>query len=290
MQQVKIILLGCIIILTFFTHSLASRKTIDADGPADYPSLDSLMGDIYRGTIDPDTVLFIGTNQHTYNWTRSPNRNIGTIFFTSIPQNPDSFPIIYNTENNKYSFFNNNNVTFEKVILTGDVEYYLAQGNKLMNFKRCVIKDMKSSNALRLEGGNGSGWFFFENCLFVGLNNIFKVNLWNPQPTISIMCCTFDNNNRIWYTDQLQTDATVYIKNCIFTNNITTFDRDNIRKRALYCVTSEDTTGYHPSCVKASDPLYVKSSRTNPSDWQIVSSSSAANKGDTDGASTIDLG
>ncbi|NLE01202.1 MAG: hypothetical protein GX640_15150, partial [Fibrobacter sp.] len=99
------------LIFTFLMTSLGftqSVVTIDADGGADYRSLDTVLSAIKAGTLDPDTVKFIGNDQDTYTWSTYCDKSIWWIVFKGTQSDPDKFPIINHTKEPLYNFFNPN--------------------------------------------------------------------------------------------------------------------------------------------------------------------------------------
>jgi len=263
--------------------------TVDADGDADYNSLGAVLAAIQLGTIDPDTIMFIGSNQHTYICSTDVNRNIGYIVFKGAETDPDKFPIISHTKFDLMNFFSQTNAHFQRVILTGTLGYSLGEANRTFSFKQCIIRDFSGSYAFYI-GGYSGGTVIIENCLFEGntCTDIFNLNYWGGTPTFSITNCTFDNNKSIWDEDEDQ-NTNFSIKNSIFSGNITTFRGNNLRSKTTYSLTSESTSGYGTGCVTG-DPKYVSSSRNNPSDWKLSEGSAADNIGTSSGAPTIDLG
>lgn len=276
--------------VTVSVSNPGNTVTIDADGAADYNSLDTVLKRIQSGLIDPDTVKFIGSNQHTYSWTIMLDKSISYIVFKGAETDPDKFPIINHTKEDEYNFFNKTDAHFQRVIITGTLGFRLGQSAHSFSFKQCVIRDVSGTYAFNVEGTLG-GTVIFENCLFEGnqCTNIFDLNYWGGTPTFTITNCTFDNNTSIWDEDEDQY-TNFSIKNCIFSNNGTVFRGNNLRGKTIYSLTSEALTGYGTGCVSNSNPQYVSGSRSNPSDWKIGGSSPADNIGTSTGTPSFDLG
>lgn len=263
--------------------------TIDADGNADYDSLDAALADIKSGAIDPDTILFIGSNQHTYTWSVSLGSSLGYLVFKGEETDPDKFPIINHTKGENYYFFDSSDAHFQRLILTGTLGFSMGISSHSFSFRQCVIRDFSGSYVFYIQGTGGT--VIFENCLFEGntCSEIFNLNYWGGAPTFTITNCTFDNNNNIWNTD-VYYNTNFSIKNCIFSNNTSTFQGDNLRSKTSYSLTSESTDGYGTGCVTNSNPQYVSSSRNNPSDWKFNDETPADNIGNPIGAPAVDLG
>ncbi len=262
--------------------------TVDADGTADYSSLDAVLTAIQNGAIDPDTVLFIGSNQHTYSWSTYVDKGIGYIVFKGIETDPDKFPIVSRSGNDVYNFFDKTDVHFRRLILTGSREYDLGISSHSFSFRQCVIRDFTGTRAFYIKSSYLN--ILFENCLFEGntCNNIYEFTYGSGSPVFKIINCTFDRNNSIWNRDE-SNNANFSFKNCIFSENTITFRGDNLRAKTTYSLTNESTAGYGTGCVSG-NPNYVSSSRNNPSDWQLSDGTSADNIGTTIDAPTVDLG
>ncbi|MBN1306613.1 MAG: hypothetical protein JXA18_01755 [Chitinispirillaceae bacterium] len=274
-------------------NSQATKVTVDADGGADYTSLDSVLMAIGSGSLDPDTVEFIGSDQDSFPWTTYVGISIGSIIFRGRATDPSKFPVINHSGNNSYNFFNATSVSFENCILNTTIGFHLGQSSQTHTFKRCVIRDCSSSYAFYVAGTGGST--AFENCLFEGnaATNVFDINFWGGTPTFTLMNCTFDNNTSIWDEDpDTAIIAEFAIVNCIFSNNATTFRGDNLRGKTAYSLTSEALTGYGTGCVSNADPLYgvaAVASRSAPADWRPTSASPACNLGTLTNAPDVDI-
>lgn len=262
--------------------------TVDADGPADYSSLNAALSAIQGGSIDPDTVIFIGSNQHTYSWSTYVDKSIGYIVFKGAETDPDKFPIINHTDHDLYNFFNKTDIHFHRLILTGPKGFNLGQSSHSFSFRQCIIRDFSESYFFTIQGTGGI--VNFENCLFEGntCNDIFNLNFGGGSPFFTITNCTFDNNASIWNKDETNY-ANFSLKNCIFSGNTTTFRGNNLRGKTTYSLTSESVDGYGTGCVSNGNPQYVTSSRNNPSDWKLASGTPADDIGTSSGAPEIDL-
>ena len=286
-------LLGLSVVLLASLPSQAQDTvTVDADGEADFTSLDAVLDSIQKGTgFDPEVVLFTGSDQDNYIWSKYIDKSPGEILFKSEASNPAKFAVITHTADNSFNFFNVNTIAFENCIITTTKGFNLGQ-SRTHSFKKCVIRDCSSSYAVHIEGSAGTTTF--ENCLFEGniSTNIFDLNIYSGTPTLILMNCTFDNNTSIWSTDPANYITNYAITNCIFSNNTTTFRGANLRGKTTYSLTTEALTGYGTGCKSATDPLYTvaaKASRTAPVDWRPVSNSPARNVGIATGAPTVDL-
>ncbi len=276
------------VVLQCYLPIYASRATIDADGSADYTSIYTLIADLNNSTISPDTVLFTGADQDSYTITLDISRtDLGTIMIRSDQTNPDLFPLITQTATH-WVLLANNNVYFENLIFSASATIPNAQSIGLtLSFRNCVFRDNTTSYCVKMEGGV-SNTTLLTNCLFEGNTNVFDLLYWGGSPTITIFNCTFDNNDTIWVDDPTYT-TNISLKNCIFSNNTIMFQGNNLRGVTTNSLTSESTSGYGSGCVSNSNPSYVGSSRSIPSDWMIQSGSPAENIGTSTGAPTSDI-
>ncbi|MBN1760730.1 MAG: DUF2341 domain-containing protein, partial [Chitinispirillaceae bacterium] len=275
----------------------ASKVTVDADGGAEYTSLDAVLSAIESNSIDPDTIEFVGNDQDTYSWSTYMSRtNVGSLLLRSKQTNPNFFPLINRSGDVCWNFFQNTNVYFENLILpdgsSGDVYAWTnAQSlGKTLSFKRCIIRDQSTDYFLKMEGG-GDNTVIFENCLFEGNVKIFTLDYWGGSPAITITNCTFDNNTELFSGDlYIDRAANVSIKNCLFSGNTNTFPSGDVFKgKTTYSLTSEATTGYGSGCISNSNPRYVSATRSEPSNWMILSNSPAQNLGTATGAPSTDI-
>ncbi len=255
---------------------IAFKVTVDADDGANYTTLDAVLYAIQNSGLDPDTIEFIGSDQDSYTWTTYVDASRGTILFRSTQTNPDLFPIISHSNNDCFNFFNKNQIIFENIIVTTTVGLRLGQ-TRTHGFRRCVFRECSAPYFFNPEGTGGT--ITFENCLFEGNgNNIFNLNYWGGTPTFILRNCTFDGNNSVWNEDE-DCYTNFSIVNCIFSNNSVTFRGNNLRGKTTYSLTSEPLTGYGAGCVSSTNPQYISSSRSIPSDWKILVTSPARDIG-----------
>lgn len=295
---------GGIVLLCAAFSILAQDDTawVDADGPGDYgdgtldsnfTSLDAVLASIHNTGYDVEVIVFAGENQHTYSWSEYVGQNPGTVKFVGLQDDPDNYTIINHigTEST-YNFGDANNLTFEKIILTGTNEFELGQTQETHSFLECIIRGFTGSSAIS-RGGNEGGTTNFINCLFEGNTSdaVLDLNFWAgaAAPAVNIINCTFDENTNIFGTNDVDVYNGITIMNCIFSNNGTTFPGNNLRSVTTYSMTSEVITDYGTGCVSGSDPDYLVSSRSDPSDWRPSPSSAARNIGTAAGAPTLDI-
>ena len=276
-----------------FFNSFAVTVTIDADGGAQYSSLDVILSAIQNETIDPDTVLFIGNDQDTYTWSTYVDKAIGNILLKGIQTNPDLFPIINHTTQGTYNFFNFTSVQFEKIIISGAQGFNMGQSALSHSFKQCVFRNNTSTvTDPYVIGVYGSTNLVLENCLFEGntCTDVIFVNPYNVSPVLNITNCTFDNNSSLFSSDPNSNIANYSFKNNIFSNNTITFRGNNLRGKTTYSLTSEPLTGYNTTGnVSNPDPLYMASIPAIPSDWKPQSGSPASQIGTSTGAPLYDI-
>lgn len=269
-------------VVFFFLISIANAKlaTIDADGTATYKSFDDFLTKIQSDTnAYVDTVLFIGTNQHTYSVTANVEKDLGKrITFRGNESNPDNFPILNHTANPLYSFFTRNDVHFERISFTGTTYFDNGQNIEDLIFDNCIIKDYTSA-FFNLQG-DAPRKIFFRNCLFANnTDTIFRLNFWG-SPNLQMINCTFDNNKAIFSTDE-DASSGFSIVNCIFSNS-GALPGNNLKSRTSYSYVQENKTGYGEACVQrvTGDSIYMKAAPRNlPSHWKIKAESGAYKMG-----------
>ena len=94
----------------------ASKVTVDADGGADYTSLDAVLTLINASSIDPDTIEMTGSDLDTYDWTTNMSvTTVGTLVIRSTQTEPDSFPIIIRNATSNYNFMKVTDLYFENI-------------------------------------------------------------------------------------------------------------------------------------------------------------------------------
>lgn len=273
------------------TISVGTVKTVDADGGADYISLDSALNAIVGG-LNIDTIKFVGSDVDTFTWSTYLSQSIGTITFKGTKSDPDSFPVIIHTNHSTYNFFNVTNGRFERVVITGPRGFNMGQSANTHEFINCVFRDITSTTddpyAVHVEG---SAALKLVNCLFEGntCGSVISINPWDGNPALIITNCTFDNNTRVFSADPGGSIANYVFKNNIFSGNTTTFMGNNLRGKTTYSLTSEDITGYGTGCISNSNPQYHFANRNKPSDWRIADGSPGDGIGTTTGAPSTDI-
>ncbi len=269
----------------------AVTVTIDADGTATYASLDLFLNSIKNAgeSTIPDTVLFTGSNQHTYTYSSDffVQSISKTIFFIGGKSEPDSFPIINHTVNNSYGFFQNAPVKFERLIFTGSTTFDNGQGAKPLVFSKCVVRNFTSS--FFTFAGDGKQNISFDNCLFVNnADTIFKLNFWTDTTRFKIINCTFDKNKGIFGGTSASVNGITnfVLVNSIFINNASISKFTDIKSKIQNSLTSEATTGYGAGNTQIfttdTAALFQKTNRaadTLPSAWRIGTSSKAKDYG-----------
>lgn len=273
------------------TISAGTVRTVDADGGADYTSLDSALNAIAEGQ-NIDTIKFVGSDVDTFTWSTYLSQNIGTITFKGTKSDPDSFPVIIHTNHSTYNFFNETNGRFERVVITGPRGFNMGQSANTHEFINCVFRDNTSTATdpyiIHVEGAAA---LRLENCLFEGntCGSVISINPWGENPALIITNCTFDNNTRVFSADPGGSIAKYVFKNNIFSGNTTTFMGNNLRGKTTYSLTSEDITGYGTGCISNSNPQYHFANRNKPSDWRIADGSPGDGIGTTTGAPSTDI-
>ena len=297
--------IGCAVVLSLavFSFVYASKVTVDADGGADYTSLDAVLALINASSIDPDTIEMTGSDQDTYNWTTGMSvTTVGTLVIRSAQTDPDVFPILIRDANSNWNFMQTTNLYFENIIFSncqssGGANYAWTNATSLttLSWKNCVIRDQSADFFISIDG-EYDNTVNFENCLFEGNAKIIEFDLYGTgQPYITITNCTFDGNTALFtFTGDGIPDSPTHmsVKNCIFSNNTQTFPSgDGVTFKGLttYSLTSESTSGYGSGCVSDADPDYVETSRADPSDWKIVTGSPAEDIGTSSGAPSTDI-
>jgi hypothetical protein len=269
----------------------AKTVTIDADGSATYASLDLFLRSINNAddASVPDTVLFTGTNQHTYSCSEySANRGVSkTVYFIGGIDDPDKFPIINHTAETYYGFFATTPVKFERLIFTGTTTFDNAQGAKPIAFSKCVVRNF-TTPFFKITG-DGTQNIYFDNCLFVNNNDtIFKLQIWTTTsgPHLEFINCTFDRNKGVFGGESVSGATNFVLKNDIFINNTNISKFSNVKTQIQNSLTSEGVTGYGTGNTQifATDTtaLFLKTNRAAdilPSAWKIGSSSKAKNYG-----------
>jgi hypothetical protein len=288
-----------LIFLSFlYTVSYGTNVTVDADGGANYRSLDSLLNH-YQTTgaeILPDTITFTGNDVDTFLMTEYIADNevpTGGVLFRGLNSNPDSFPVIlHNKAGSTHYNLLLAKITFEKLVFTGTIPLRSDASNYGITFRKCIIRGFKDTSFISF-GGTSSFQNVFENCLFV--NNSYSVglihlNTYNAGKKISFVNCTFDNNVKL-FNRVAGPDSGVTFKNTIFSGNGTIFTSDTMMGKATYCLTPDTVlTKYGTGCRSGNPQYVVSTSRTKVSDWKITAGAAADTNGIVTGAPSDDIG
>ncbi|HEX2956599.1 MAG TPA: immunoglobulin domain-containing protein, partial [Chitinispirillaceae bacterium] len=287
-----------LIFLSFLYSAIyGTNVTVDADGGAAYPSLDSLLK-YYQATgsvILPDTITFTGNDIDTFFMTEylaEAEVPTGGVLFRGLNLNPDSFPvIIHNKQGTTHYNLLLMKVSFERIVFTGTVPFRSDASNYGITFRKCIFRGFNDTSCI-IFGATGSAVNVFENCLFVNntvSSGLIHLNTYNVGRKINFVNCTFDNNAKVFKrTDG--PDSTVTFKNSVFSGNGTIFTSDTMKSKATYCLTSETSlSGYGTGC-RSGDPQYVvAAARAKPSDWKVMMNAPADTLGHITGAPTDDI-
>ncbi len=287
-----------IFLLFLYSISYGTNVTVDADGGANYRSLDSLLNH-YQTTgteILPDTITFIGNDIDTFTMTEYVGENkvpAGGVLFRGLNSNPDSFAVI---NHNKPGMTHYNlllmKISFEKVVITGTIPLRSDASNYGITFRKCIVRGFKDSSFISF-GGTSSFQNVFDNCLFV--NNSFSrglihLNTYNAGKKISFVNCTFDNNVKL-FNRETGPDSGVTFKNTIFSGNSTIFSSDTMKGKATFCLTSDTVlTKYGVNCRSGNPQYAVATARAKASDWKITAGTIADTIGNLTGAPLDDIG
>ena len=285
-----------IVFILFFTvlfypfQIYALKVTVDADGGANYTSLNQVLAAMRAGSISPDTVEFIGNDQDTYIMSEWVNVEIGTLYFIGRSTDPDNFPVINHTSQQYMDFFSKNDLHFERIIFTGTERFDDGDASgKVHSFTNCIIRDVSAYGFVDIS--NYSHTFEFVNCLFVNNALVFSNTNWlSNKPVLRIINCTFDGNTKIFNSDvgQAAQADNFLLRNCIFSN--TGEIPANIKPRVFNSLISEAAIGnYGTGCVFSTDPEYASATPSIPSDWKPRTASPAREIGTSTGAPPIDL-
>ncbi len=264
--------------------------TVDADGGADYTSLNDVINAMNNYNIDPDYVHFIGDDQDTYVMDHAMDKTLGSITFIGQSNDPDKFPIIHRSTQNDYAvMLASNHIRFERIIFIGSNNFRASGGTNRLIFKDCIVRDFSGSNGFLFIELSGAKPINFTNCLFEGNSKVFSFHIHGGDPNFTLTNCTFDNNTTVFGGDpNLDYLDNTAFKNCIFSNNSSIFAGPNLKGKTSYSLTSEILTGYGANCISG-DPAYLSSSRSTPYDWQISFSSPAVDRGTSSGAPAKDI-
>ena len=114
----RIFFAGTILATAFVSFIYASKVTVDADGGANYTSLDAVLSAINSSSIDPDTIEAVGSDQDTYSWSIDMTvSSVGTLVLRSTQTSPNLFPILTKSGGAGWAFIQNTNLYFENFIM-----------------------------------------------------------------------------------------------------------------------------------------------------------------------------
>lgn len=258
-------------VITVALNAMASSVTLSIGGNELQTKL--------NGTIE-DTIYLSGA-KNIFVLAANNKSFTGTVYIIGDQDDPDNFPVINHTGGEFYSFFLESNVHFEKVIFESSTPFKAQEpgsgtGHK-KTFKQCVFRNGTGGAIFEFASGISSE-YNFENCLFTNNERVFLFNLWSVAQNISFTNCTFDDNATVFYIQQVAFTSGVMFKNCIFSNNtnITSGNGADFLNR----ITGQFT----------GDPLYVSTTRTDPSDWKLSNTSPVKAYYDTTGSPMFDIG
>jgi hypothetical protein len=289
-----------LIFLSFlYTISYGTNVTVDADGGANYRSLDSLLNH-YQTTgteILPDTITFTGNDVDTFLMTEYITDSevpAGGVLFRGLNSNPDSFPVIlHNKAGSTHYNLLLAKITFEKLVFTGTIPLRSDAANYGITFRKCIFRGFKDTSCI-IFGATSSFQNVFENCLFVDntvANGLIGLSCYSVGKKISFVNCTFDNNVKLFNLTAGSPDSQVTFKNSIFSGTGTFFSSAKAKSNATYCLTSETSvTGYGTNCVSGNPQYIVATSRTKASDWKITAGGLGESNGIVTGAPADDIG
>jgi hypothetical protein len=227
-----------------------------------------------------DTILITSGGAHVYEFPYIEVAYKDTFCIISNQTNPDSFPVIKNT-NDCYKLFQKSHITFERLTFTSSTAYRNGQDTTYKRWRQCVIKNGNASNFMIFQG---KVWpeYIFENCLFVNNSGaLFLFEYWeNTGPKTKFQNCTFDKNDTLFkYVSGF--NEYLKIQNCILSNNKVVWNVDTLKRRISNSVTTEALTNYGSNCVNVSpaDPLYNLVTRTKSYDWNLLCNSKALTAG-----------
>jgi hypothetical protein len=274
----------------------ATKVTIDADGGANYTSLDAFLKFYNDSTsrIMPDTVQFTGNDidtflMSTYISNRAP---AGGILIQGSKTNPDSFPVINHAGAEDYYNFLQGKVSFEKVSFAGSFMFRAVGTTNPVIFQKCVIKGYSTAGFISIENSS-SAQSSFVNCLFVNNSysgGLINLDFYGGVKKISFINCTFDNNKKVFSLKSGTSDSTVTFLNSVFSGNDTLFTSAKMKSNVTYSLTSDiNLSGYGTGCRSGNPQYLVAITRAKPSDWKITANASADTIGLLTGAPTDDI-
>jgi PKD repeat protein len=284
-------------LLTAVTCLSATTISVNHDSTASssrFKTFNDALNAINSSHTGNDTIFFTDTAQYTYEMSQYVDNNwSGDLHIINKSNNPDRFPIVdHNRLDMHWNLFNNKNVYFEKVILTGINGFDCQDGT--ISFKNCVIRNTGNTGSpFVIFRGSDTSSIVFQNCLFNAIKDtLFRFASYsNGYPIVKITNCTFDSCKTIFNQANEYSRDSVSIKNCIFSNTVLISDPD-IKTKITNSLFNTDLTGlgFPANCISNGNPSYIKSSRVVPSDWKITSASGAINKGDNNSAPQKDIG
>lgn len=290
-----------LIFLSFlYTAGYGTIATVDPDGGANYPSLDSLLKycQANGSVMLPDTVTFTGNDIDTFLITAYIDANevpAGGVLFRGLNSNPDSFPVINRKAGSAdcYNFFPAK-VSFERIVFTGSgsAPFKTDAANNGLTFRKCIFTGFKDSSFINF-GASSTYQNTFENCLFVNNSismGLIQLSMYTAGRKISFVNCTFDNNVKLFKKNS-GPDTGITFKNSVFSGNGSIFTGDSMRGKATYCLTSDTVlTKYGTGCLSGNPQYVVATSRAKASDWKITAGGLAETNGIVTGAPADDIG
>jgi hypothetical protein len=288
------------LIFLSFLYSViyGTNVTVDADGGANYRSLDTLINyyQVTSSVMLPDTITFIGNDVDTFPMTVYIGDNkVPTtgVLFRGLNANPDSFPVF---SHNQAGITHYNlllgKVSFEKITFIGSIPFRCAATSNGITFRKCIITSFKDTSFILFESTSPAS-NVFENCLFV--NNTYANGLigldsyGNTGKKINFVNCTFESNVKLFKLTS--GDSLVTFRNTIFSGTGTFFSSAKMKSNAMDCLTSETSlTGYGTGCLYGNPQYVVATARAKASDWKITAGGSADTLGNLTGAPADDIG
>ncbi|MFW5959582.1 MAG: immunoglobulin domain-containing protein, partial [Chitinivibrionales bacterium] len=264
-------------------EGFGDNLTVDADGGgADYTSLNDVL-DALNGGVTTDTVLFIGSDQDTYEMSEYlGNYDPDTLVFISTQTGPDMYPVIQRPSENYQNLFDNTSVVFERLIFEGSQEFDIYSSVDQV-FRKCVFRDFTNSNGAILLQSEGGG-VTIENSLFFNNANCIRLNIWQGYE-FHVVNSTFDDNDTVFSVEKIEYDTQYsQLQNNIFSNNtvIVPSAYDELLLRISYSLTDESLSGYGTDCVSGDPDYKTETGRSLPSDWDIDVDSKAIGIGVSD--------
>ncbi|MBN1575141.1 MAG: hypothetical protein JW913_01215 [Chitinispirillaceae bacterium] len=279
----------------------ASKVTVNstkATGSGNYQTFDEVLAAINLSSspLVTDSVIFTDTEQVTFPLSQNLDKTTfsGSILFVGEQKNPDKFPKLNHTAGEWYNYFDKVNVTFERVVFTGNQAFNSGLSALSRRFRNCVIRDFDATEFFYLQG-NVASTTIFENCLFINndfSNGAINFAAWGGPPAIKIVNCTFYKSSVVFKVsnDACPVSQTT-IFNCIFNANDKVYTgTPDLLSKITYSLTQDTITNYGTGCVSSTDPKFtVPSGKIKPADWRPTPASPARNIGTLTGAPGLDL-